>query len=153
MSSLVEEAEELASNVLATSLLVVHDTSRGGQDDETKLTRRKELDGPVLKVTELNRVTGVDDTALVETAVELDNDLARAVVVNLLKFTDVTVLLHDAQELDNDLGGRTDKDLALASFLGVVDGVERIVENGGLDHFVGCGGRTRFSNRVDRNWR
>jgi hypothetical protein len=90
MSSLVEEAEELASNVLATSLLVVHDTSRGGQDDETKLTRRKELDGPVLKVTELNRVTGVDDTALVETAVELDNDLARAVVVNLLKFTDVT---------------------------------------------------------------
>ena len=48
-----------------------------------------------------------------------------------------TVLLHDAQELDDDLGGRTDEDLALASLLGVVDGVKRIVEDGGLDHFDG----------------
>jgi hypothetical protein len=53
-----------------------------------------------------------------------------------------TVLLHDAEELDNDLGGRTDQDLALASLLGVVDGVERIVKDGGLDHF---GGVWRFS--------
>ena len=43
-----------------------------------------------------------------------------------------TVLLHDVQETDDDLGGRTDQDLALASLLGVVDGVKRIVENGGL---------------------
>jgi hypothetical protein len=48
-----------------------------------------------------------------------------------------TVTLHDGQELDNDLGGRADHDLALAGLLGVVDGVERIVENGGLDHFGG----------------
>ena len=53
-----------------------------------------------------------------------------------------TVLLHDAEELDNDLGGRTDQDLALASLLGVVDGVKRIVKDGGLDHF---GGVWRFS--------
>jgi hypothetical protein len=57
-----------------------------------------------------------------------------------------TVLLHDAQELDDDLGGRTDQDLTLASLLGVVDGVKRIVEDGSLDH---CdGGMSRFSNRV-----
>ena len=48
-----------------------------------------------------------------------------------------TVTLHDGQELDNDLGGRADHDLALAGLLGVVDGVERIVEDGGLDHFGG----------------
>ena len=48
-----------------------------------------------------------------------------------------TVLLHDAQELDDDLGGRTDEDLALASLLGVVDRVKRIVEDGSLDHFGG----------------
>ena len=48
-----------------------------------------------------------------------------------------TVLLHDVQEADDDLGGRTDQDLALAGLLGVVDGVERIVENGSLDHFGG----------------
>ena len=54
----------------------------------------------------------------------------------------LTVLLHDAEELDDDLGGRTDQDLALAGLLGVVDGVKRIVEDGGLDHF---GGFWRFS--------
>jgi hypothetical protein len=48
------------------------------------------------------------------------------------------VLLHDSEELDDDLGGRTDQDLALASLLGVVHGVERIVEDGSLDHFGGC---------------
>lgn len=48
-----------------------------------------------------------------------------------------TVLLHDGQELDDDLGRRADENLALARLLGVVDGVKRIVEDGGLDHFVG----------------
>lgn len=45
------------------------------------------------------------------------------------------MLLHDAQELDNDLGAGTDQDLALASLLGIVDSVKRIVEDGSLDHF------------------
>jgi hypothetical protein len=52
------------------------------------------------------------------------------------------VALHDGQELDDDLGAGTDQDLALASLLGVVDGIERIVEDGGLDHFDGY---ARFS--------
>jgi hypothetical protein len=63
---LVEEAEELAGNVLAASLLVVHDTGGGGQDDVTELTGGKELSGPLLEVTELDGVAGVDDTTLVE---------------------------------------------------------------------------------------
>jgi hypothetical protein len=53
------------------------------------------------------------------------------------------VLLHDAEELDDNLGGRSDENLSLSRLLGVVDGVERIVEDGGFNHF---GGR-RFSNR------
>jgi hypothetical protein len=64
---LVEEAEELAGNVLAASLLVVHDTGGSGQDDVTELTGRKELGSPLLEITELNGVAGVDDTTLVET--------------------------------------------------------------------------------------
>lgn len=48
-----------------------------------------------------------------------------------------TVLLHDAQELDDDLGRRPDQDLPLAGLLGVVDGIQSIVENGSLDHFDG----------------
>lgn len=47
--------------------------------------------------------------------------------------------LHDLQELDNDLGRRADQDLPLAPLLGVVDAVERIVQDGGADHLVGCG--------------
>lgn len=64
---LVEEAKELASNVLAASLLVVHDTGGGGQDNVTELTGRKKLGSPLLEVTELNGVAGVDNTTLVET--------------------------------------------------------------------------------------
>lgn len=53
--------------MLATGLLVVHDTGGGGQDDVAELTRGKELGSPLLKVAELDGVAGVDDTALVET--------------------------------------------------------------------------------------
>jgi hypothetical protein len=63
---LVEETNDLASNVLATGLLVVHDTSTGGQDNVAELTRGQQLDNPLLEVTELDVVAGGDDTGLVE---------------------------------------------------------------------------------------
>lgn len=47
------------------------------------------------------------------------------------------MLLHDSQELDDDLGARSDHDLALAGLFGVVDGLERIVEDGSASHFGG----------------
>lgn len=75
--------------MLAAGLLVVHDTSGGGQDDETELTGREELLNPLLHVLELDVVAGRNDTGLVETAVELDDDLAVAVVVNLLELANV----------------------------------------------------------------
>ena len=55
-----------------------------------------------------------------------------------------TVLLHHLQELDDHFGAGSDHDLALAGLLGVVDGLERIVEDGCFDHF---GGSLRFSGR------
>lgn len=68
------------------------------------------------------------------------------------------MLLHDVEEADDDLGARADQDLALASLLGVVDGVERIVQDGGL-HLGGvvivrfssgemCGVRYLFGERL-----
>jgi hypothetical protein len=86
---LVEETNNLASDVLAAGLLVVHDTSGGGQDNVTELTGRQQLGDPVLEVVELDVVAGRDDTSLVETAVQLDNDLAGAVIIDLLEGTDV----------------------------------------------------------------
>lgn len=52
-----------------------------------------------------------------------------------------TVLLHDREKLDDGLGAWADEHLSLSRLLGVVDGVQGIVEDGGFDHFGGC----RFS--------
>jgi hypothetical protein len=62
------------------------------------------------------------------------------------------VLLHDSKELDDDLGGRTDEDLTLASLLGVVHGVERIVEDGSLDHFGGVGIEILKSKKLKKDY-
>ena len=75
--------------MLAASLLVVHDTSGGGQDDVTELTRGEELDNPLLDIAELDVVAGGDDTGLVDAAVKLDDDLAVAVVIDLLELANV----------------------------------------------------------------
>jgi hypothetical protein len=63
-----------------------------------------------------------------------------------------TVLLHDSKELDDDLGGRTDENLALASLLGVVHGVERIVEDGSLDHCGGVGIEILKSKKLKKDY-
>lgn len=39
------------------------------------------------------------------------------------------MLLHDTEELDDNLGAWADENLTLSGLLGVVDGVERIVED------------------------
>lgn len=75
--------------MLAAGLLVVHDTGRGGKDDETELTRGKELGDPLLDVSEADVVTGGDAAGLVEASVELDDDLAGAVIIDLLELSDV----------------------------------------------------------------
>lgn len=75
--------------MLPSGLLVVHDTSRGGQDDVPELTRGQEPDDPFLKVGDLYRVAGGDATGLVDAAIELDDNLACAVVVDLLELADV----------------------------------------------------------------
>ena len=59
------------------------------------------------------------------------------------------MLLHDLEEPDDDLGARSDQDLSLAGLLGIVDALERIVEDRGSDHLVSD--RERFSSRSRRN--
>lgn len=76
--------------MLPPGLLVVHDTSRGGENDVTELTGGKQLDNPLLHVAELDVVAGGDDAGLVDAAVELDDDLAVAVVIDLLELANVT---------------------------------------------------------------
>lgn len=63
------------------------------------------------------------------------------------------MLLHDVQELDNDLRRGTDQDLTATHLLGVVDGVERIVENGGADHFDGLFFFLNRDSQIDFKWK
>lgn len=86
---LVNETEDLASNVLPAGLLVVHDTSRSGKDDVAELTGRKELVDPGLDVINLDVETGGDDTNLVKTAVKENSDLTGTVVINELEVLNV----------------------------------------------------------------
>jgi hypothetical protein len=86
---LVEEADDLASDVLSASLLVVHDAGRGGEHNVAELTRWQQVDNPLLEVAELDVVAWGDDTALVQAAVELDDNLAVAVVIDLLELANV----------------------------------------------------------------
>ena len=81
---------------------------------------------------------------------EIENSLAEDLTRLRMRLTEDagilerTVPLHDLQELNNHLAARADEHLALAALLGVVDGVERIVEDGCLDH---VDGGVRFSRR------
>lgn len=121
--------------MLSSGLLVVHDTSRSGEDDVTELTGGEEVGDPLLNVADSDVETGRDDTGLVKTTVELNNNLTRAVVIDVLKLIDVTVSLHDGQKLDDNLGGRSDENLSLTGLLGVGDGLESVSENGSASHF------------------
>lgn len=54
------------------------------------------------------------------------------------------MLLHNAQKFDDDLRAGSNEDLALASLLGVVDGVEGVVQDTSFDHCAGV--------RLDEVW-
>lgn len=77
--------------MLSSGFLVVHDTSRGGEDDVTKLSGGQKVGNPLLDIANSNVKARRDDTSLVETTVELNNNLARSVIINVLKLVNVTL--------------------------------------------------------------
>ena len=48
--SLEEESEDLTTGVLLLGLLVIHDTVRSGQDNETELTGWEKVGGPFINL-------------------------------------------------------------------------------------------------------
>lgn len=135
INDLVEETEDLTTGVLLLSLVVVHDTIRGGDDEVTELTGREEVLSPLLNRVNGNIETRRDDTALVDATGEVDDDLASALVVNNLELTNVTVLLHNLEELNSNLGSRADDNLTLTAVLGVGDVLEGVVEDRNKNHW------------------
>lgn len=131
---LIKVAKDLATGVLATGFLMIHNTIRGGQDDETELTGWQQVGDPLLHIIDLDIETGADDTTLVKTTVQLDDDLTGTMIIDNLELTNVTVLLHDSQELDDDLGNGTDENLTLSTLLSIVNALKSIVQHADTDH-------------------
>ena len=102
--------------MLGTSLVVVHDTLVGGEDDDSELTGGKHGVGEILELSKGKIETRRDDTAFVETAVKVDDDLAIASIVDDLELVDVAVSLHDLEEFDEDLGGGSKDNLYYSRF-------------------------------------
>ena len=99
-------SQELATNVLTASFLVIQDTRRGGltisasakffqtkkktyQDDNSESTGREEQIDPRFNLGSLYVESRGDHAGFVKSSVELDDDLAGAMIVDDLEFTDV----------------------------------------------------------------
>jgi hypothetical protein len=63
---LVEETQNLSSNVLSSCLFMIHDTSTGSKNNETELTRWQKFDDPFLEILQLDVETRADTTSLVQ---------------------------------------------------------------------------------------
>ena len=86
-----EESQDLSSKMLPSGLLVVHDTSGGGQHHIAKLSGGQEVVGPLLDVPDGDVEPGGDHAALVQAPRQVDNNLTRSVVIDDLK--DITMLM------------------------------------------------------------
>jgi len=64
----------------------------------SKLSGRKNVAGPLLKVREKDIVAGRDNSTFVETANQFNNDFLASMVINDLELSNVVVLLHDSEE-------------------------------------------------------
>ena len=50
MLNLIEETKDLASNALAASFLMSHDSLGGGEDDVSELAGREQIGNPLLGI-------------------------------------------------------------------------------------------------------
>merc|ERR1712070_983914 len=66
--NLVEETEDLASNLLATGLVVAHDALGGGEHNMAELTGWQKIGDPLLGIPSSEIKARRDDTTLVDPA-------------------------------------------------------------------------------------
>lgn len=120
--------------MLLLGLLVVHDTVRSGQDNETELTGWEKVGGPFINLVDADVESWRDDTTLVQTTVQFNDDLASSVVIDDFEFTNVSVFHHNLKKLDDDLGGWSDQDLSLATLFSIADIFQSISQNIHANH-------------------
>jgi hypothetical protein len=66
LQALVEETDNLSSDMLSPGFFVVHDTSTCGEHNVSELTRGEKLYDPLLKIAELDIVARADAASLVD---------------------------------------------------------------------------------------
>ena len=93
MVQLIEKADHLSADVLASRFFVIHNALRGGQHDVTELTAGKQVASPHLDLVHLDIEARRDATALVQTTNEINHDLAGTVIVDHGDITNVTYSL------------------------------------------------------------
>ena len=84
------EIAKITSSVFAPGFFVIHDTGGSGEDNETELTRWKEVLHPLLVILYLHVETRRDHTALVEASQQVDDDLATSAIINQFELTNVS---------------------------------------------------------------
>lgn len=89
-----------------------------------ELPRRQQVVGPLFDISDADIESWRDNSAFVEPPSEVDDNLAASVIVNDFELPNVTVFHHNGEEADNHFGGRSDKDLPLATLLSVVNGLK-----------------------------
>jgi hypothetical protein len=87
---LIKETKDLSTSLFATGFFVVHDTSRGGQDDETELTRWQQVVDPCFDIFLFHVESWRNNTAFVQTTNQLDNNLSGTMIINDFKFTNIS---------------------------------------------------------------
>jgi hypothetical protein len=88
---LVKESKDLASSLLSTSLVVVHDAIGGGEHKVTEATSGEHVLHPLLHLVHRAIETGRDNSALVDAADQVNNNLATAVIIENLEFANVAL--------------------------------------------------------------
>lgn len=129
-----KESQDLATSVLAASLLVVHDAVGRSKHEVTELPAGQNVRSPLLNVVKRNVITWGNHGTLVDATQKLDHDLATAMVVHNVEFTNVTMLLHTQQKFHNHTTRGPDQDVPLALLLSVYNGLEAIGQHAHANH-------------------
>merc|ERR550532_61199 len=95
---------------------MVHDATRGCHNDVTELTGRQQIIGPFFNVFDSDIKSGRNHTNFVQSSGQIDHNFAATMIVDYFEFANISMFHHNLQKSDYNFGGRSQKDLSLASF-------------------------------------
>merc|ERR1719328_355144 len=112
--------------MLSSGFFVVHDASRGGEDNISELSTWQQVCGPLFDISNCNIKSGRDNSAFVESSSQVDDNFSSSVVIDNLELSDVTMFHHHSQESDDNLGAGSDQHLSLSSLFSIVDAFQAV---------------------------